>query len=219
MRAWPRRAIGGAAAGGLLVGGCALTVLVVGLLTRMAPVILVSAVAVSAAAGGAIAFLAAGNRRRDTRLWQEAAVAVAVWAGHNDGRSGTDPAAFGGNWTLPASPRFTGAILAVGRRDGFEVGVSCSAEPHGEGATSRHTTMFVRLRHAHAPVQARWRFRRRVAAPVAGTPADLAVGVALVAVEERELRILYTGWPVALDLDACVDGAVEVARALDRDGR
>ena len=220
MGAWPRREISDrASAGGLLVGGSALTVLIVGLLMHMSPAVLALAVAVAAAAGAAIALMAAGNQRRDTRLWQEATVAVAAWADSSGGRSTTGANTFTGEWTLPASPRFTGAILAVGRRDGFEVGVSCYTQPHGEGATGRHTTIFVRLHNPHAPVRARWRFRRRFAEPVAGRLADLAVGVELVEVEERELRIFYTGWPEALDLDACVDGAVEVARALDRDGR
>jgi len=203
------------AAGGLLVGGSALTVLIVGLLMGLTPFVLVPAVAASAAAGGVIAFMATAGQRRDMRRWQEAAVALSAWAGRHAGQSETNPAAFTGDWTLPASPRFVGSILAVGRPDGFEVGVSCYTQPDGEGF-GRHTTIFVRLRHEHPPVRARWRFRRRFAEPVAGKLAELAVCVELVEVEDRELRIFYSGWPEALELEACVDGAVEVARALDR---
>jgi hypothetical protein len=183
-------------------------------LIGLTPLLLVPAVAASAAAGGVIAFVAAAGQRRDSRRWQEAAAALAAWAGHNAGQSVTDKAGFTDEWTLPGSPHFTGTIRAVGRRDGFEVGVCCYTQPDGEGV-GRHTTIFVRLRHEHPPVRARWRFRRRFAEPVAGKLAELAVCVEQVEVEDRELRILYSGWPEALDLEACVDGAVEVARALD----
>lgn len=207
-----------AAAGGLLAGGSALTVLVLGLLIGVAPPVLVPAVAVSAAAGGVIAFLSAAGQRRDARLWQAAAAAVSVWARHNGGQCVTGADVFTGEWTLPAGPRFTGSIRAVARRDGYEVGAACDLQDRGEGI-ARHTTIFVRLRNTHPPVRARWRFRRRFAEPVAGRLTGLAAGVELVEVEDRELRIVYHAWPEALDLDACVDGAVEVARALDRDAR
>jgi hypothetical protein len=204
-----------AAAGGLLVGGSALTVLVIGLLMGLAPFVLVPAVAASAAAGGLVAFMASAGQRRDMRRWQEAAVALSAWTARNAGQSAANPAAFTGEWTLPASPRFAGAILGVGRVEGYEVGVSCYTQPDGDGI-GRHTSILVRLRHEHPPVRARWRFRGRFAEPVARKLAELAICVELVEVEHRELRIFHSGWPEALDLEACVDGAVEVARALDK---
>lgn len=201
-------------AAGLLAGGSALAVGVIGLLIRLPADVLVLAVAVSAAAGGLVALVTAAGGRRDTRLWQEAAVAVSAWAARNAGQSETSQAAFAAGWTLPASPRFAGTVLAVGRLDGFEVGVTCYTHSDDEGGPTRHTGVLVRLRNPHPPVCARWRFRRRFTEPVADRLADLTGRVELVEIEDRELRISYQGWPEAVDLDACVEGAVDVARAL-----
>lgn len=214
----PKREVtGGSAAAGLLGGGSALVVLVVlviGVLTRLPAHVLVPAVAVSAAAGVVVALLTAAGVRRDRRLCREAAVAVSAWAARNAGQSSTSSAGFAANWTLPASPRFAGAALAVGRTDGFEIGVTCHTHADGEGGPIRHTGVLVLLHRAHPPVCARWRFRGRFTQPVANRLADLPGRVEMVEVEDRELRVSYLGWPAAVDLDACVDGAVEVARAL-----
>jgi hypothetical protein len=204
---------GGMMTGGVLVGGAALVVLVMGLLIRLPVNVLLVAVAVSTVAGGMVARRSAGGGRRDTLRWQEAAVVVSAWAARHAGQSETSRAAFAAGWTLTASPRFAGAVLAVGRLDGFEVGVTCYTRSEGHAGPTRHTGVLVRLRNPHPPVHA----RRRCAEPVASRLADLtdlAGRVELVEIEDRELRISYQGWPAAVDLDACVEGAVDVARAL-----
>lgn len=163
-----------------------------------------------------LAAMTVSDERRDTLRWQEAAVVLADWAGRNGGRAGTDAAApDGAGWTLPASPGFTGELLAVGRRDGFEVGVACQAGYDLEAGAVRHTAVFVRLPDAHVAVSGTPRhLRRRLAGPVAGALAALPGAAERVEIAEHELRVVFFGWPPQLDLGVHVDAAVGIAKVL-----
>jgi hypothetical protein len=86
------------------------------------------------------------DERRETERVQKAAVTLADWAHRHGGHSETDPEALPvDGWELPASPWFHGAVLALGRVDGFEVAVTCFLEANTEGATTRHTGYLVRV--------------------------------------------------------------------------
>jgi hypothetical protein len=97
-------------------------------------------------AGLFLANAARADERRETDRIQMAAVTLADWANRNDGHCETDLAALPEDgWELPATPWFQGAVLALGRRDGYEVGVTCFLETNTEGATTPHTGYLVRL--------------------------------------------------------------------------
>jgi hypothetical protein len=163
--------------------------------------------------GLVITAMTMSDERRDTARWQEAAVTVTDWATRNEGRGETNVAALAGDgWTLPDSPRFTGEIVAVARRGGFEVGVACHVEHEGETSTN-HTAVLVRLPEAYPALRGTPnRLRRQLAGPVAGAVA--ALRAELVEIEDTELRVVFHGWPPALDLGVRVDAVIEFARVL-----
>jgi hypothetical protein len=214
----------GVVAYAVFVGGSMLVALVAGVFVGLPWQVTLLVVAAAAVTGVVIAAMASSDRRRDTQRWQDAAVAVSAWASRNACRCETSPQAFDsdgrtGEWTLPASPRFSGTILAVAHRHGFEVGVACYEQPDGEGATSRHTALLVRLAATHQRVRLTSRsWRRRSGAGMTEVAnrmvAALPARPESVEIQDRELCVVYYGWPGSMDLDARVDASVEVARAL-----
>jgi hypothetical protein len=164
--------------------------------------------------GLVITAMTMSDERRDTARWQEAAVTVTAWATRNEGRGETSVAALAGDgWTLPDSPRFAGEILAVARRDGFEVGIACHAEHDEEGGPTHHTAVLVRLSGAYPALRGTpRRVCRQLAEPVAGAVG--ALRAELVEIEDTELRVVFHGWPPALDLGVRVDAVIELARVL-----
>lgn len=195
----------------VFIGGAMLVALLAGALVGLPWQAILLVVAAAAVTGLVITAMASSDERRDSLRWQEAAVSVSAWASRTGGRCETgqnafDDASTTGEWTLPASPRFSGTILAVARRHGFEVGIACYEQPCGEGATSRHTAFLVRLPQAHQRV----RLTKRRSAALPGRPESVDV-------QDRELCIVYYGWPGSMDLDARLDAGVELARALDRE--
>lgn len=216
----------GVGASTAFVGGSMLVALVAGVFVGLPWQVTLLVVAVAAVTGMVIAAMAFSDQRRDTQRWQEAAVVVSAWASRNAGRCETSPHAFDGDggtgeWTLPASPRFSGTILAVAHRHGFEVGVACYEQPYGEGATSRHTALLVRLAATHQRVRLTSRSSRRRSAGVAEAATRMVAALPArpdsVEVQDQELRVVYYGWPGSADLDARVDASVEVARALQEE--
>lgn len=211
----------------VFIGGSMLIALAAGALVGLPWQGILLIVAAAAVTGMVIAAMASSDERQDIRRWQEAAVAASAWASRNGGRCETDPNAFDdagttGEWTLPASPRFSGTILAVAHWHGFEVGIACYEQPYGEGATSRHTAFLIRLAQAHQHVRLTARsLRRRSAAGMAEAAtarlAALPARPELVEIQDQELRIVYYGWPGSMDLEVRVDAGVEVARALHRE--
>lgn len=212
-----------AVAGMVLLGGSVAVTVVAGLVMSFPWQAILLVVAVTVISVVVNTAMASAHERRDTRYWQEAMVAVSAWANRNVGRSGTSPNAFPGNeeWTLQDSPRFSGTILGIGRRDGFEIGIACTEVSEGEG-TTRHTAFLVRLPREHPHVRVKPPRPRRQ--PVADLPESagrlltaLPSGAELVEIQGRELYIQYYGWPESLNLDVRADAAVEVARALHRE--
>jgi hypothetical protein len=193
--------------------------------------IVVLVMVVCGVAGLAIANAVRADERRETDRVQMAAVTLADWAHRNDGHCETDLAQLPADgWELVATPWFHGAVLAVGRHDGFEVGVTCFLEASTEGTTGRHTGYLVRvpgeapeLRLTRAELR---RIRRgggrdgltealhtRLAAVPADTESlDVIDGV---------LYLVRPRWPEFAAPDGQVDAAVGVAAALtserDRD--
>jgi hypothetical protein len=109
------------------------------------PIVVVVMVACGVA-GLLIANSRGTDERRETERVQKAAVTLADWAHRHDGHSETDPEALPEDgWELPTSHWFHGAVLALGRVDGFEVAVTCFLESSTEGATTRHTGYLVRV--------------------------------------------------------------------------
>jgi hypothetical protein len=97
-------------------------------------------------AGLVVANRLGADERRETDQIQMAAVTLADWAHRHDGHCETDLAELPADgWDLLATPWFHGAVLALGRHDGFEVGVTCFLEADTEGATGRHTGYLVRV--------------------------------------------------------------------------
>jgi hypothetical protein len=206
----------GKAAGLVLTGVSPVVVLVSGLLFGWPLVVTLVGAAAAVVVALVVTAMTTSDERRDTFRWQEAAVTVAAWAGRNGGRSETSVAALAGDgWTLPDSPAFAGEILAVARRDEFEVGVACYVEHEPEGGPARHTAVLVRLPDAHPAVKGTpRRLRRQMAEPVAEALAALPGPAELVEIAERELRVEFFGWPPRLDLAKRVDAVIEVARVL-----
>ena len=111
--------------------------------------IVVVVMVVCGVAGLLVANSAGTDERRETERVQKAAVTLADWAHRHGGHSETDPEALPADgWELPESHWFHGAVLALGRVDGFEVAVTCFLEANTEGATTRHTGYLVRLPEA-----------------------------------------------------------------------
>ncbi|MFJ2263068.1 hypothetical protein ACIOKD_32990 [Streptomyces sp. NPDC087844] len=133
-----------------------------------------------------------GLTLRDTRqAAQRRAVSHAVlsaWADRNEGCFGTASTAFTGDatrWQLSASSWHRGELFALGRREGTEVGVVCSAEDTGE-VLAELTTILVLLPERRPPARLRRRDISRL---------DLPYSVASVETNGRELSVRYEGWP------------------------
>jgi hypothetical protein len=212
-----------AVAGMVILGISAPMVVVAGLVMNFPWQAILLVVAATVISLALITAMASAEEQRDTHHWQEAVVAVSAWASRNAGRCETSPHAFPDHeWTLPGSPRFLGTILAVGLRDGFEIGVACSEVSEGENGATRRTAFLVRLSREYPHVRLKPSRMRR--APVADLPepagrrlATLPPRAELVEIQSRELYIQYHGWPEFLDLDVRVDAGIEVARALHRE--
>ncbi|HEV7652240.1 MAG TPA: hypothetical protein VGP26_29155 [Actinophytocola sp.] len=181
--------------------------------------------------GLAIANAARTDERRETERIQMAAVTLADWAHRNDGHCETDLAELPADgWALLATPWFHGAVLALGRRDGFEVGVTCFLEADTEGSTGRHTGYLVRLPGEAPELRLTRAELRRVRRGGSGggsrgsggeLPAEVRTRVAAVPPDTESLDVidgvLYLvrpSWPEFTAPDAQVDAAVGVAAAL-----
>ncbi|TDV43553.1 hypothetical protein [Actinophytocola oryzae] len=183
----------------VFVASSALVALVVGLVLGLPwPVTVLLPVAAGATGLVVLAMSAAGTRR-DILRWQDAAVDVTAWAVRHDGRSDTSVAGLAG-YAVADSRLFTGGILAAGRLAGFDVGVACFEVTEGQGAVSPHTAVLVRLPSPHPPMR--------------GTPGRLPARAESVQVDGYDLRMVFRGWPPAVDLDLRVGEAVAVARGL-----
>ncbi|MGH3761162.1 hypothetical protein [Actinophytocola sp.] len=189
-------------------------------------VIVVLVMIVSGATGLAVATRI--DRRQETDWVQVAAVTLSDWAHRNEGHCETDPEALPvDGWELPATPWFHGVVLAVGRRSGFEVGVTCFQEASSEGAPARHTGYLVRLPEDVADLHLnRGRLRRvRRGSRLEGAPEPVHEPLAAVPpdtdsldVADRVLYLVRPGWPEFTSLDDHVDAAVAVAAALGEQG-
>ncbi|WP_159062991.1 hypothetical protein [Streptomyces scabiei] len=166
-------------------------------------------VAFTAVLGGVITAKSLADVQRDAERRASSHGALITWAGRNMGRCGTDLAAFttdGEGWALSASPLFRGELLAVGYRDGVEVGIACSTYEGAEGETNWYTVVLVRLPEERAPARLRSREIRQLGLPR---------GAESVEMDGRVLRVGYGGWPEgSLALNARVDAAVRVAASL-----
>lgn len=186
--------------------------------------IVVVVMVVCGVAGLLIANASRTDERRETDRIQMAAVTLADWAHRNDGHCETDLAELPGDgWELVATPWFHGAVLALGRRDGFEVGVTCFLEASTEGATSRHTGYLVRVPQDALQLRLnRTQLRRirrgarqeemseQVRERVAKVPADTES----LDVVDGVLYLVRPRWPEFSAPDAEVAAAVGVAAAL-----
>ncbi|MFD4502406.1 hypothetical protein [Streptomyces sp. NPDC058457] len=145
----------------------------------------------------------AADRRENSR------VILLAWASLNGGRCETDPAAFttdGEGWELPASPHFRGSLLAVGHRDGVEVGISCSTHRDPETGTDQPMTVLVRLTEERSPARVQYRKMHRL---------GLGQHAESVAMGGRELWVKFEGWPSDfVELNAQVDAVVRLAASL-----
>jgi hypothetical protein len=181
--------------------------------------------------GGVVGLLVAGSarvdERRDTDRVQVAAVTLAEWAHRNDGRCETDPdALLEDGWELPTTSWFYGSVLAVGRRDGFEVGVTCFLEANTEGATTRNTGHLVRLPEPVPELRlSRGQLRRIRRGSPLREPIPDGVLERLAAVPpdtesldvvDQVLFLVRPRWPEFSRPDEYVDAAVAVAAALGR---
>jgi hypothetical protein len=189
------------------------------------PVVVVGMV-VAGVAGLLVANAARSDERRDTDRIQTAAVTLADWAHRNDGHCETDLAELPtGGWELPATPWFHGEVLALGRRDGFEVGVTCFLEGTSEGTPSRFTGYLVRL-PAEVPelrlTRAHLRRIRRgaqhdgLAGPVRERLATVPPDTESLDVVDRVLYLVRPSWPEFTAPDEQLAAAVDVAAALGR---
>ncbi len=192
-------------------------------------------VALAVVAGGVtglvVANMASADERRETERIQTAAVTLADWAHRHGGRCETDPALLAdGDWELPGTPWCHGAVIALGRRDGFEVAVTCFLETSSEGASSPHTGYLVRLpgdvpelRLTRARLRRIGRGSRREDLPgaVRERLAALPPDAESLDVVDRVLYLVRPRWPQFDTPDGHVDAAVAVAAALgeqrDRD--
>jgi hypothetical protein len=164
------------------------------------------------------------DERRDTDKVQVAAVTLADWANRKEGSCETDADALPEDgWELPSTSWFYGSVLAVGRQDGFEVGVTCFLEASTEGATTRHTGYLVRL-PGEAPElrlnRAQLRRIRRgsarepISAPVRDRLAAVPADTESLDVVDRVLFLVRPDWPQFDPPDEHVGAAVAVAAAL-----
>ena len=203
---------------------CAAVVAVVLSLLDLPLPIIVLGMIVAGVAGLVIANVTRADERRETDRVQMAAVTLADWAHRNDGHCETDIEALPADgWELPAAPWFHGAVLAIGRRSGFEVGVTCFLEATTEGATSRHTGYLVRLpsevpelRLSRGELRRIRRGSRRngVPEPVRERLTAIPPDTESVDVVDRVLYLVRPRWPEFTAPDDHVDAAVAVASAL-----
>ncbi|MGH3879806.1 MAG: hypothetical protein ACRDSK_22500 [Actinophytocola sp.] len=174
------------------------------------------------------------DERRETERVQKAAVTLADWAHRNGGHSETDPEALPADgWELPESHWFHGAVLALGRVDGFEVAVTCFLEASTEGATTRHTGYLVRLPEVAPPETApdtapelrlnRTELRRIRRGSGRELPADVRERLAAVPADTESvdavdgvLYLVRPRWPEFSAPDEQVAATVGVAAALTR---
>jgi hypothetical protein len=187
------------------------------------PVVVLGMV-VSGVAGLLIANAARGEERRETDRIQTAAVTLADWAHRNDGHCETDLAELPADgWALPATPWFHGEVLAVGRRDGFEVGVTCFLEGTSEGTPSRYTGYLVhlpaevpelRLTRAHLRRIRRGGRHDGLAEPVRERLAAVPPDTESLDVVDRVLYLVRPSWPDFTAPDEQLAAAVGVAAAL-----
>ncbi|WAU81928.1 hypothetical protein O1Q96_20340 [Streptomyces sp. Qhu-G9] len=171
---------------------------------------LVLFVVASVAVSGLITVMTLADVQRAAQRRAMTQGALVTWAGRNGGSFVTTSAALTGDvqrWELPASPRFRGELLAVGRCQGIEVGVACSIEDVGEVGTSI-TAVLLRLSEQRPTAQLRRRDIRRL---------DLPQGVDSVETDGHELRVRFEGWPPSpTAVDTLVDAVVRLAaRPLD----
>ncbi|WP_217552299.1 hypothetical protein [Streptomyces sp. GbtcB6] len=158
--------------------------------------------------GVLLAAMSLGDEERAADRRENSRVILLAWACLNGGRCETDPAAFttdGEGWELPASPLFRGSLLAVGHRDGVEVGISCSAHRDPEADSNQPMTILVRLSEERSPARVHHRKLHRLGL---GDVASAAMG-------GRELWVKYDGWPHDFgELNAQVDAAVRLASSV-----
>ena len=186
--------------------------------------IVVLVMVVCGVAGLFIANSARADERRETDRIQMAAVTLADWAHRNDGHCETDLAELPADgWELLATPWFHGAVLALARRDGFEVGVTCFLEADTEGSTGRHTGYLVRLPDGAPELRLpRAELRRiRRGAGSDGLPDAVRARLAAVPADTESLDVidgvLYLvrpRWPEFAAPDEQVDAVLGVAAAL-----
>ncbi|MFJ4467691.1 hypothetical protein ACIP2X_09495 [Streptomyces sp. NPDC089424] len=192
-------------AGVLLAAVSAAVLVVAGLFFGFPWQVSLLLVVVSAVTAVVITWMTLGQVRRSAQRKAQTQSILSAWADLNEGRFGTASAAFTGGtprWELPASPRFSGELLAVGRRDGVEVGVVCSMEDRGEAGVAL-TTVMVLLPEEGPPAR-----------PHRGKARELGLpyGVDAVETSGHELRVRYEGWPESAPvLRTMVDAAVRLA--------
>ncbi|MFF8633532.1 hypothetical protein ACF052_04860 [Streptomyces pilosus] len=166
-------------------------------------------VVVSVAVAGLITAMSLPDARRDALRRAASRDTLIAWAGRNGWRYGTELADFttdGKGWELLESAVSGGQLLAVGRRDGVDVGISCFTELWGEAGVAWRTAVLVRLPEERPPTRLRRREIRQL---------DLPQEVESVKIDGRELSVRYEGWPVTpLWLDSRVDAAVRLAASL-----
>jgi hypothetical protein len=164
------------------------------------------------------------DERRETDRIQMAAVTLSDWAHRNDGHCETDLAELPADgWELPAAPWFHGAVLALGRRDGFEVGVTCFVEASTEGAAARHTGYLVRVPEDARELRLnRGQLRRirrgtrgeDIPGPVRERVAEVPADTESLDVVDGVLYLVRPRWPEFSAPDEEVAAAVGVAAAL-----
>jgi hypothetical protein len=201
----------------------AVTAFVLSVLGLPLPIVAVGMV-VAGVAGLLVANATRADERRETDRVQTAAVTLADWAHRNDGHCETDLAEIPADgWALPATPWFHGAVLALGRRDGFEVGVTCFVEGTTEGTSGRFTGYLVHLPD-EAPelrlTRAQLRSIRRggrhdgLAEPVRERLAAVPSDTESLDVVDRVLYLVRPSWPDFTAPDEPLAAAVGVAAAL-----
>ncbi|MER5904907.1 hypothetical protein ABT150_33255 [Streptomyces mirabilis] len=195
--------------GAFIGGGGAALLLVFDLFWRFPWQVVLLLVAGMVVLGGLIAAMSLADVRREADRRESSRVSLLAWAVLNEGRCETDLAAFTADregWELPASPLFCGTLLAVGHRDGVEVGIACSTDWDLEGGTIWRMTVLVRLSEERSPARLRRREIHRLGLPQ---------GVVSVSMGGRELCVRYQGWPDDfVALNARVDAAVHLAASL-----
>lgn len=201
----------------------AVTALVLSVLDLPLPIVVVGMV-VAGVAGLLVANATRADERRETDRVQTAAVTLADWAHRNDGHCETDLAELPADgWALPATPWFHGEVLAVGRRDGFEVGVTCFLEGTTEGATSRYTGYLVHLPDEVSELRLTRAQLRRIrrgarhdglAEPVRARLAAVPTDTESLDVVDRVVYLVRPSWPDFTAPDEPLAAAVGVATVL-----